>query len=368
MIRALLILAQIYPGNLPAGRYLDAVFDDPVARLDRQLAADAVKLDFREGGLGYLPSLLERLGVNPDSQALVFSKTSFQAQRIGPRNPRAIYFNDSVAVSFVPDGEVMELAAVDPQLGVAFYTLETRAAARPRFAHREVCLSCHYGPATLGVPGIFVGSVFPDAAGMPQRSAAIITDHRTPLRDRWGGWYVDRATSGAGLPARPDRSNSIAPDPAEPESLVPLPRFNRAGHLASTSDIVALLTFEHQTHMTNLLTRLLWLSREGDSDAIDAAIRETVAYMTFADEAPLPEPVAGVSTFAKTFSERGPRDRQGRSLRDFDLKTRLFRYPLSYMIYSEQFDALPPAIRRRIYRALPAAALEILQDTKPDVL
>ena len=89
----------------------------------------------------------------------------------------------------------------------------------------------------------------------------------------------------------------------------------------------------------------------------------------FEDEAPLKEPVEGVSTFAKTFPERGPRDRKGRSLRDFDLETRLFRYRLSYMIYSPAFDALPQAVRERIYRRIRESCapevIEILRDTKP---
>jgi hypothetical protein len=74
--------------------------------------------------------------------------------------------------------------------------------------------------------------------------------------------------------------------------------------------------------------------------------------MLFGDEAPLRQPVAGVSGFSKTFQQRGPRDKQGRSLRDFDLQTRLFRYPLSYMIYSPAFDGLPGLVRDRIYRRL----------------
>ena len=112
-----------------------------------------------------------------------------------------------------------------------------------------------------------------------------------------------------------------------------------------------------------------------------------VKYMLFADEAPLKAPVTGVSTFTKTFPQRGPRDKQGRSLRDFDLKTRLFRYPLSYMIYSAAFDALPDMARERVYRRIfdvltgkdqsktfarlsaenRRAALEILRETKPNV-
>jgi hypothetical protein len=338
VIRALLILAQIYPGNLPLGHYQHAEFDDPAARLDRKLAAGAAKLEFREGGLGYLPSLLDQLEINPDTQALVFSKTSFQAPRIGPRNPRAIYFNHSVAVGFVPGGDGMEIAALDPREGMVFYTLENRAAERPRIARREECMHCHYGPATLGVPGIFVGSVYPDSTGRPSRAAAIITDHRTAFKDRWGGWYVTQ--SGIG------RSNSVAMDPAEPHSLTPLPQFRADRYLVPTSDIVALMTFEHQTYATNLLVRLNWLARSGEASAVEAAIREVVSCLTFADEAPLPEAIQGVSTFTKTFPQLGPG-------REFDLKTRLFRSPVSYMIHTPAFESLPEAIRKRIQSALP---------------
>ena len=148
--------------------------------------------------------------------------------------------------------------------------------------------------------------------------------------------------------------------------------FNPAGYLDPTSDIVALMTFEHQTQMTNLITRLAWESRIADAARQASDIEAIVDYMLFADEAPLNEPVEGVSTFTETFPKRGPRDRQGRSLRDFDLHTRLFRYPLSYMIYSPPFDALPDRIRARIYRRLfevraSRAAIEILRETKPDL-
>ncbi|HEY2018087.1 MAG TPA: hypothetical protein VGH38_31495, partial [Bryobacteraceae bacterium] len=320
--------AQVYasnlPGDHPAIHYAEGTLDDPVARLARKIESGKVKLKFRAGSLGYLPSLLEHLGVNADSQALVFSKTSFQAGKISPRNPRAVYFGDDVAVGWVRGGDGLELAATDAKQGTVFYTLNGTGTEAPRITRQQVCLKCHQGAATLGVPGMFVGSVFPNSSGMPDRLGAIITDHRTAFEDRWGGWYVNAAKG-----EQRDRANAVAPDPAEPhalrsegrQNLTSLVReFNADGYLTPVSDIVALMTFEHQTQMANFLTRLGWESRMGrPASELDADIEATVAYMLFADEAPLKEPVEGVSTFAKTFPQRGPRDRKGRSLRDLDL-------------------------------------------------
>jgi hypothetical protein len=337
--------AQIYLDTLPASHpsvgYFEGQPNDPASKL-----ADA-HLKYEPDGTGYLKSLLDFFGINIDSQGLVFSKSSFQAARISPRNPRAIYFNDEVAVGYVRGSEAMEIAAVDPVRGPIFYTFSADEAGKPALKRNEMCLHCHQGASTLGVPGIFIGSVFPNADGMPARAKAIITDHRTPFEDRWGGWYVNAARG-----EQRDRANSVAPDPAAPEDLVKLVmKFSPAGYLSPTSDIVALMTFEHQTQMTNFLTRLGWKARIGGS-SIDSDLEALVRYMLFRDEAPLREPVEGVSSFTRTFPQRGPRDKEGRSLRDFDLHTRLFKYPLSYMIYSRQFDALPDAVRIRVYRRI----------------
>ncbi len=333
---ALALAAQIYQQNLPV--HPQEPLGDPVS----QLIASHPTLSLRPGPLGYLPALLEALHINPDSQALVFSKTSFQSRKISPRNPRAIYFNDNVAVGYVPGGDGMELASLDPKQGIVFHTLDSRA----NFTRRDVCLKCHQGPATQGVPGIFIGSVFPNAMGAPSRSAAIITDHRTPFADRWGGWFVDAAHG-----EQPDRANRVAGDPAEPESLDTrvVKSFDRSAYLSTTSDIVALMTFEHQTQIVNLLTRLNWEARmpETPTGQLNADLDAAAAYLLFRDEAPLKEPVAGVSSFSRTFPLRGP-------LREFDLRTRLFRYPLSYMIFSPAFEALPDGIRARLCRRVSA--------------
>ena len=361
-------VGQVYLETLPIGhaaiQYLQTRPDDPVSRLSAQLERGTIALDFRENGTGYLASVLRHLGVNTDSQGLVFSKTSSQADKISPRHPRAIYFADEVAVGFVRGGEVLELAARDPRQGVSFYTLDNQWQARPVITRRETCLRCHDGAATGGVPGMFVSSVFPSATGMPHTGGAIVTDHRTPFRDRWGGWYVN----GRHGESR-HRGNAVAPNPAEPERLETLGtqnlrtlagRVETSAYLSPASDIVALLTFEHQTQMTNLITRLGWEARIATHDskalatssAVQSSIDALVAYMLFADEPPLSDPVEGVSSFTRTFAERGLRDRKGRSLRDFDLRTRLFRYPLSYMVYDAAFDALPGPVLEQVYRRL----------------
>jgi hypothetical protein len=355
---------SILPVDHPAIQYAARPLNDPVTKLDRDLAAGKTKLEF-DWQYGWLPSILKNLDINVDSQILVFSKTSFQASRIGPRAPRAIFFNDRAMVGSVQSGEVFELASLDPRQGFVFYTLDVHAFPQPRFDRRDVCLQCHQGPATVGVPGIMVASVFPDSSGMPAFNLGMpVTDHRTPFQDRWGGWYVTGTHGGMR-----HRGNAVARDRSKPDLLESQGTQNLTtlGHklddglyVSRVSDIVALMTLEHQTRMTNLINRVAWETRIAQQDGnlddaatrtrIDADIEALVGYMLFADEAALYDPVEGVSTFTKTFAARGPWDLQGRSLREFDLQKRLFKYPLSYMIYSEAFDALPDAAKDRIYR------------------
>jgi hypothetical protein len=299
------------------------------------------------------------LGVNPDSQTMVFSKTSFQAARIEPRNPRALYFSDDIVVGFVRGSDVLEVAALDPKQGVVFYSFDGDAKP-PRFDRRDACLQCHTSPGTLGIPGLLIASSYTDASGMPAfRGAQRITDHRTSFEDRWGGWYVTGTHEGMR-----HIGNAVGHDTAHPEvldlrdtqNLTSLAKkFDSRGYLSGVSDIVALMTLEHQTRMTNLMIRTGWEARVGDASSkaqYETDVESLVTYMLFADEASMRGPVVGVSTFTQSFPLRGPRDRQGRSLRDFDLQRRLFKYPLSYMIYSEAFDALPEEVRERVYRRL----------------
>lgn len=339
---------QVYKDNLPIDhpsiQYYKSAVADPVSKLNVGPSTDT---------LGMLDKILQQLGINTNSQMLVFSKTSFQATKISPDNPRAIYFNDNVAVAYVRGSDSLEVAALDPSLGPIFYVVTADKNGQPQFARSEKCLQCHQGPNTFGVPGLYIGSVIPSPSGTPLRDdTAIVTDHRTEFKDRWGGWYVN-AKHGE----QPDRANAVAMNPADPGELVResqqnlqslIGKFKPTGYLAAVSDIVALMTFEHQTQMVNYLTRLNWQARMGQRPDVDDA----VAYMLFAKEAPLTEPLEGVSTFTETFPQSGPRDHKGRSLRDFDLQTRLFKYPLSYVIYSPTFDALPATVRAAVYARL----------------
>jgi hypothetical protein len=378
---------------------------DPVARLDKQLETQKIKLDYAPNGWGYLPAVLKQLNINIDSQVLVFSRTSIQTSHISPQTPRAIYFNDDTAVGFVQNGEVLELSSIDPKQGAVFYSLDTEKSGRPEFARRDDCLRCHQGAPTMGIPGLMISSVHPitDAEARESHGSAFITDDRTSLEERWGGWYVTGTTgTTVHLGNNLELADPLNPGRASKEGTQNVTsladRFNTSRYLAPTSDIVALMTLEHQTRMSNLMTRIGWDARialrEGKGtldpaarDRINPEIEEMVGYMLFVDEEPLKQPVKGVSTFTKTFAERGPRDAKGRSLRDFDLQKRLFRYPLSYLIYSAAFEAMPDVVRERVYQRLydiltgqdkgkmfagisaadRQAVLEIVRATKPNL-
>jgi hypothetical protein len=306
-----------------------------------------------------------------ESQVAVFSQTSNQAKLIGARNPRTIFFNDDLAVGWVRGGNIIEVAAHDRQQGVIFYTLNQAAADKPRFERDDQCLECHLSWETLGVPGMFVLSTFP----RPDENAyagGFASNHRSPVENRWGGWYVTGRTGSTrhmGNMAMLETEARVFPVANPREPLASLEgRFDLRGYLSPYSDAVALMVLEHQTHAINLLTRLGWearfaafeqrshaFSRPGQdvlSPRVRGAVDELVDYLLFVDEAPLPGRVEGSSGFAEKFGARGPRDQSGRSLRQLDLTGRLMRFPCSYVIYAEAFDALVEAARRAVYQRM----------------
>ena len=373
-----------FPGTLdqhPAIDYRGGALNDVVTKLQRDLSAGKTTLMFA-GQQGYLQSILEALDVSVDSQILLFSKTGVQHPFTSPEHPRALYFNDRVVVGYIPGAPLLELASLDPTQGVIFQTMVQSPASREPFARADRCLSCHVSANSMEVPGILVRSMFtaPDGRALPQLGSFLV-DHRTPLAQRWGGWYVT-GTHGA---AR-HMGNATVIDPANADAGISAATLNRttlpervdtAAYPRATSDIAALMVFDHQGQAMNLLTRLGWEARlaaaEGRLDfskgELNDLARETAGYFAFAGEAALTAPVRGVSEFTRTFSSSGPRDHKGRSLRELDLQTRLFKYRCSYMIYSPAFDALPVEAKTAVLKRLREAitdrdTIEILDDTK----
>lgn len=393
--------------------YNQARPSDAVQMLLRSIERGDAKLEY-DNKYGYLKSVLEHLHVPVSSQMLVFSKTSFQLRRISPQRPRAVYFNDDVYVGWVQGGDVVEMACADPRLGAVFYTLSQEKLDNPQVRRdRGQCIVCHASSRTLGVPGHLVRSVYPSRSGQPFfGSGTFTTDHRSPFKERWGGWYVTGVHGKQrhmGNVWVTDRNHPEQLDTEDGANVTDLSgRLNTDPYLSPHSDIVALMVLEHQTRMHNLITRANFetrsarhydqimnqaMDRPADhcSDStkrrIESAAEKLVEYMLFADEFQLSEPVKGTADFAAEFSARGPRDSKGRSLRDFDLTKRIMKYPCSYLIYSKAFDSLPDEAKDQVYRHLfdvltgqndshrfdhlttadRRAILEILQETKANL-
>ena len=388
--------------NDPAIAYATATPQNAVVDVNQKLQDGTIQLKY-DGRSGYLQSALEALEIAVDSQVLVFSRTSLQAKRINQANPRALFFNDRVALGWVRDGEVIEVAAHDAKAGIVFYELDQKPAepgSAPQFRRDFKCLGCHMAGDTLGVPGLLNFSTTTPAGGGFAKS--VMMDHRMPLEARYGGWFVT-GSSGSATHHGNEATAFAGQPPRDLRSVEGL--FDPDGFRAMSSDIAALLVLSHQIHMMNLLTRIGWEARAADptlhppfvaapgederiGQMMNAIALEVVDYLLFVDEAALPDRVRGASGFVERFSGLGPRDKQGRSLHELDLGKRLLKYPCSYLIYSDAFDALPPPAKDAVYRrmwdvlsgrerdprysaALPLetrrAIVEILRDTKPDL-
>jgi hypothetical protein len=348
---------------------------DPVALLQKRMDRGEVTLAY-EPKHGYLKSVLENLAIPIDSQTLVFSKTSFQYKKISPGAPRALYFNDDVYIGQVHEGKVIEVVSFDPAQGAIFYILDEQPSEHPVFERAELdCTQCHVAAGTRNVPGVLLRSIYATRTGTQATpSQSFITGQESPLSQRWGGWYVT-GTYGS----QTHMGNVVVEDKDDPENidraaganLTDLSKkFDTSLVLSGKSDVVAHLVLAHQTQMHNLITLTNYQTRIAlykaglaaatPADAIPADVRQQyekpaeqlVQYLLFANETPLDDQVKGDSGFTEEFAARGPRDSKGRSLRDFDLRTRIFKYPCSYLIYNEAFDSLPAQAREYVYHRL----------------
>lgn len=384
------------PFDENAAQYSLTEATGPVAKLEQRLRRREIHLEY-EPNHGFLLPILQALSIPRSSQILVFSKTSEQRDHISPRTPRAIYFNDLVSVAWVPGASSLELAAADPQLGAVFYTIPQTPNAPIQIERNDRCLECHTSVKNLSVPGFIIRSVPTNQRGSAEigRGLSYVT-HRTPLDQRWGGWYVcgshGNQTHLGNLIGPADFQRQLK-EPNFRGNILELSSLIDVGsYPEKTSDIVALMVFEHQCHMHNLITRLRQdaysaLDREqavGEHPRLRGLADAFLRYLLFIDEPPLTAPIRGASNFASWFEAQGPRDRQGRSLRQLDLRTRLFKFPCSYLIYSDEFESIPRTMKLHVYRRLwkilngeetdpafqnipdetRAAILEILIDTK----
>jgi hypothetical protein len=337
-----------------------------------------------------LRALLAALEVPVESQVLVFSKTSLQRTLIEPRRPRALYFDDATYVGWVPGG-LIEVAVTDPQLGLVFYRFDPRPDEQPAAFVRDAdCLSCHGGSLTRNWPGVMVRSVVPDAQGEPITSrGTFLTGHDSPLEERWGGWYVTGTHGevrhmGNGF-VRPTLPGSTELDREAGANVTDLTSFFAAQpYLRGDSDIVALLVLEHQVGMHNRLVQgalrvRKWMDYQRnlqlelgqpvtvapEGTALRVLTSETeriVEHLLFCGEAPLPAGgVRGAGEFEAAFGVNRRMDGQGRSLKDFERVTRLFRWRCSYMIHAPAFEALPDVLKDWVYRRL----LEVLGAADP---
>lgn len=372
------VLLQLSPPSVVAQRdsfegppinYSNAEVHDPVSELARAVESGETTLKYDDDH-GYLRSVLKALDVPVSSQTLVFSKTSMQQAFITPRKPRAVYFNDDVYVGWCQHGKVLEFAATDPKQGATFLTLEQSKDHPPKFARdKGQCLTCHSSHRTQNVPGYLIRSVFANKSGHPEfGSGTFTTDHTSPLKERWGGWYVtgthgDMRHMGNAIfdkyEGHLDREKG-----ANAKSLDDF--LSTEAYLSGHSDIVALMVMEHQTQMHNAIASANYetrralhqslsmnklLDREPDfvsetsKRRINSSVDRVLKHLLFCDEFALESPVAGTSGFSKEFESCGITDSRGRSLRQLDMKTRLFQFPCSYMIYSAAFDALPDEVR-----------------------
>ena len=366
-----------YDIEYPVMNYSGAPRTDPVARLGQRLDRGAAELKFDDtDGRGYLASLLDALGIDPASQLLVFSRTSVQIPYISSETPRAIYYTDDVYVAWPPGAPEIEIAAMDPNLGPVFYTLQQVGSGDVRFEREmDECLRCHdsYSLTGGGVPRYILGSGFTNDQGYQvTHEGWNLVDDRTPLEFRWGGWYVtgthgDQTHMGNWVIRDPEELRAM--DLARTGNVTDLGSLIDTGpYIGKHSDIVALMLIDHQTRVQNLITRVNYQTRmllgEGREEAdgrdlspetleeIRTIAEPLVEALLMVDEAGLTSQIEGTSGFAGIFEQKGPFDAEGRTLRELDLSRRLFRYPCSYLIYSEAFDALPSLTRRYVLERL----------------
>jgi len=353
---------------------------DAATALEKAQEQGKVKID-RTDDWAVLHGLLKQFNIPESSQVMVFSKTSKQNDRIGPATPRVVYYGDNAYVGY-SSGGLMEVSVIDPKLGPIFYLADPHVEkSEPiRFVRDQSCLSCHGGPFSPDVPGVLVRSVCPGPEGHPIMSqGSTVVDTTTPFEDRWGGWYVTGKHGKSvhkGNVTAEENGESVKLNPLSGQNITDLGKFfDTSPYPRKTSDIVALMVLEHQTSTQNVLTkanqsslRAMHMQKSLQKELgepvldeptgtarriIDHCAEDVVDALLFKGEAALPDGgIEGISEFQTAFEKNAPHTADGRSLKDLQLLTRLFKYRCSYMIYSLTFQNLMPALKQTVFARL----------------
>ena len=346
----------------PPHRYRQRTPQDRFTKMMEGFESGKIILD-RGSEKAFLLSLLKVLEIPASSQMLVFSTTSLQLSLISPANPRALYFNEDVYLGYVPGGRI-EIVALDPELGGIFYIFDIPRGESPlRFERSERCMNCHADDNTGHVPGLVIKSVVPGPAGGSLTAYRLgMTGHGVPFEQRFGGWHLTGThgiTNHWGNLTGRLSAGSLTRIPNPPGE-----RFSYAKYPVSTSDVLPQLLHEHQAGFVNRVVEASYRARTalhasgGKLTAEQGAELDTQAeiitrYLLFADEAPLPDGgVEGDAAYKTDFLRIRRETAGGISLKDFDLRTRLFKHRCSYMIYSPVLAGLPKEMKQRVYQRL----------------
>ena len=358
----------------PPHQYWKRPLHDRFSRVKEDLESGRLSLD-RTSEKAFVTSLLKVLDIPISSQMLVFSTTSLQLSLISPSNPRALYFAEDLYVGYVPGGRI-EVLSLDPELGGIFYIFSIPKGDQQQTLHierSERCMNCHAGSDTHHVPGLVIKSVVPGPSGGSLTAYRVEqTGHSIPISARFGGWYV---TGAPGLTNHwGNLTGRLSPEGLTTFPMQPGQRFNWARYPAATSDILPQLLHEHQAGFVNRILEATYKTRAllGDGkgrltseqvEELETMAQSVVQYLLFEEEAALPNGgLEGNDSFKKDFLRTRRSDSSGRSLKDLDLRTRLFKHRCSYMIYSSVFNGLPGEMKQRVYRRMQ----EALDTTKPE--
>jgi hypothetical protein len=352
--------------------YWSRPLNDRFTELKAKLEAGSAALNF-SSERETLESILKILNVPKHSQLLLFSTTSLQLSLISPRNPRAIYFNEDLYIGYIPRGRI-EVVALNPELGGVFFIFDIpKRGESIRVERSSRCMNCHASEDTGEVPGLLIKSVIPGPnSGSLTAYRIEESGHGIPFTERFGGWHVTGEHNIGkhwGNVIGQFQKGKLITTPNPPGR-----KFTYARYPVRTSDILPHLLLEHQTGFVNRVVEAAYRARTyraqdgaklSHQHELELARQAeiVVRYLLFSDEVTLPTPgVRGISDYKEEFRQNRHPDKAGRSLKDFDLKTRLFENRCSYMIHSAVFLGLESNFKARIWKRLSSALADDSHD------